>query len=54
MPRKPTSRPPNEHLATLSRMAGQVDASEMSLKRRASVKKLISALMKEFQAEMTK
>jgi hypothetical protein len=55
MPRKPTARPANEHLSTLSRMIGQVDADEkMSGKRRVRVKKYISDLMTEFQKEMTK
>lgn len=54
MPRVPTERRPSEHLATLSRMAGQVDASKtMSGPRRVQIKKLISSLMKEFQKEMT-
>lgn len=55
MPRHPTRRPPAEHLATLSRMAGQVDADDkMSGRRRKSVKELISKLMSEFQKELTK
>lgn len=54
MPRKPTERRPSEHLATLSRMAGQVDADpKMSGQRRVQIKKLISSLMQEFQKEMT-
>jgi hypothetical protein len=53
MPRKPTARPVNEHLSTLSRMIGQVEAdSDMSGRRRARVKKLISDLMTEFQKEI--
>lgn len=55
MPRKPTRRPPAEHLSTLSRMMGQVDADDqMSGRRRKSVKELLSKLMLEFQKELTK
>ena len=55
MARKPTARPPNEHLSYLARMAGQVDAdTAMSGTRKTVIRKPIAQLMGEFQKEMTK
>lgn len=55
MARKPTARPPQEHLALCTRMLGQVDADpEYSGRRRAEVKRLLGDLIEKFKAETVK
>ena len=55
MPRKPTARPPGEHLATLTRMLRQVeaaDSSELPPERKAVIKQRLLDLMAEFQKQI--
>ena len=55
MARRARGKKPAEHLATLSRMAGQVDPdSELEEARRVKMKRLISELINEFSAEVAK
>lgn len=53
MPRTPTARPPQQHLATCTRMLGQVDKDEQySGERRAKLKKALGVLIAELNAEI--
>jgi hypothetical protein len=55
MPRRPTARPPGEHLTVLARIVRQVDASEsMSAQRRRSINGHLTKAMSELQKELVK